>query len=193
MNYTSRLSVEILQTILGYVPQEHLGAFLQTSQYNYSCRGYSLYRHVDISYQNPQQIFHPCALSFSADCISMHARSLFIDTSRLRLLPRKTPEPLNDLKLVLQWVARLFPDPPTEKRTPDILAQCGQGRREWIYGFFRSGISTLLVSILLVNRTNLLTLWVVAAKVWCPHHLTVVSTTIRLICLTPNCLLLADI
>ncbi|KAJ6192022.1 hypothetical protein J3E72DRAFT_273829 [Bipolaris maydis] len=154
MNYISRLSVEILQTILGYVPQEHVGAFLQTSQYNYSCRGYSLYRHVDISYQNPQQIFQLCALSFSADCISMHTRSLFIDTSRLRLLPRKTPEPLNDLKLVLQWVARLFPDPPTDKRTPDILAQCGQGRRQWIYGFFRSGISTLLASIL-VNGTNL--------------------------------------
>ncbi|EMD86561.1 hypothetical protein COCHEDRAFT_1218153 [Bipolaris maydis C5] len=153
MDYTGNLPVEILQTILEHMPQEHVGAFLQTSQHSHNHRGYNLYRHIDISYQDPQQIFQLCALSFSKDYISKYARTLTINTFRLRLPSESTP-PLLDEELILQWIAKLFPYPPMDKRRRDILVQCEKNRKLWHCGFLKSVINAMLASIL-VNGTNL--------------------------------------
>lgn len=114
----------------------------------------TIYRHIMLSTQSAECILRLCALSFSSDCISKYAQTLTIDTCRRSRPALESPIPFSDSGLALRWVTKLFPDPPLEKRTAEVLAQAEEGRRLWCRGFLHSGISALLASIM-VNGTSL--------------------------------------
>lgn len=92
-------------------------------------------------------------LSFNTNYVSKHARTLAIDALRLRL-PSESTVSFADSEMILEWVIKLFPDPPIEKETAETLAPAEQGCRLWRRSFFQSNISALLATIVL-NGTNL--------------------------------------
>lgn len=146
------LSLELYMHIVDYLNSVDKVAFAQTGRFAAIPSQISLRKHLDITYQDTDQVYQlACLVKKSPEFVN-GVMTLHINTTQFK--DDISLIPFCDTKMVLQWIMALFPNPPDQKRTKEAMELAETGRLRWRLGFFQPDIKALLAFIM-VSGTNL--------------------------------------